>query len=176
MKYPCQLVACLCGVLAACQQGPRDATLDRDSGSIAPDTAKQNQLGRSFEQKWIPGQPDGGEYENTSRFSARAYYFSNAPLQLWLDTSTHRARQKTPRSSFAPADSLAISDLETGEFFTQYCRVDAGLADGQIGGLARTLVPEQWERPRLAWVFDTVTSRIRSIPADSVSCAVPEPD
>ncbi len=166
---------CLVPVLLSCQEAPPRASIDKDTGSafIAPRAVDSV---RQFEQRWIPGQPKEGEYENVSRFSARSHYFSDGRLLLWLDTSTSRAEQRTPRRHFVVADSVSISTLGPGEFFTQYCRIGEGLADGQIGGTARTLEPERWEKPRLAWVFDTLTSRIRSIPPDSATCAVSEAD
>lgn len=192
MKRQCHLLIYVSALLTACGQNSRDATVERDSGLIRTDpatkrdlqesspmratTKDEKEVGNSFEQPWIPGQPHDGDYEERSRFSARARRFSNGRLILWLDTSLYRMRQTGPRAAFAVADSAVISGLTAGEFFTQYCRIGSGLADGQIGGLARTTVPERWERPRLGWVFDTVTSRIRSIPTDSVTCAVLEAD
>lgn len=192
MKRQCQLLMCVPTLLTACAQGPRDAIPQQDSAVVLSDTAiprdvqgsssmgattkNQNGVGSSFQQQWIPGQPDEGYYENRSRFSARAHNFSNGRLLLWLDTSITRNQQTTPRFNLVVADSAVVSSLAASEVFTPYCRVGSGLADGQIGGVAPILVPEKWERPRLAWRFDTVTSRIRLIPTDSVSCAVLGPD
>lgn len=194
MTRQCQILLCISGlVAAACQQGSRDVKLARDSVTISTDTATLRDLespkastplstttpaqeGTFFEQQWIPGQPDERHYENRSRFLARAHYFSTGRLMLWLDTSITRTQQTEPSSDFAGVDSLTIAGLGATEFFTKYCRVGEGLADGQLGGVARTLVQEKWERPRLAWVFDTVKFRIRSVPTDSVSCAVPASD
>lgn len=158
-----------------CENNPKGAaTVQVDSAPIS-DSALSRE-GTTFEQRWIPGQPDEGYFENQSRFLARSQYFSTGRLLLWLDTSITRAPQKEPRSHFTGVDSLTVAGLGANEFFTKYCRIGQGLADGRLGGLARTLVPEKWERPRLAWVFDTVLLRIRSIPTDSVSCAVPDSD
>lgn len=192
MKRQYQLLVCVSAFLTACGQSPRDAMPARDSTLILTDTARprdvqessstgataksENGVGASSEQQWIPGQPDEGYYENRSRFSARAHYFSNGRLLLWLDTSITRNQQTTPRFNLVVADSAVVSSLAPREVFTPYCRIGSGLADGQIGGVAPILVPEKWERPRLAWLFDTVASRIRSIPTDSVSCAVLGPD
>jgi hypothetical protein len=163
---------CLVFVLLSCREAPSRASLDTGNISVAPQ--KVDSL-RDYEQRWIPGQPYPEELENVSRFSARSHWFSDGRLLLWLDTSTSRAVQRT-RRHFEVADSLVISTLSSGEFFTEYCRIGDGLADGQIGGTARTVEPEQWATPRLAWVFDTLMSRIRSIPPDSVRCAVPDAD
>ena len=149
-------------------------TVRIDSASIPNSPLSREEP--SYQQEWVPGQPDEGYYENQSRFLARSHYFSTGRLFLWLDTSLTRAPQKTPRTDFTAVDSVTVTGLGPHEFFTNYCRIGQGLADGQLGELARTLVPEKWERPRLAWAFDTMTSRIRSIPTDSVSCAVPDAD
>jgi hypothetical protein len=166
---------CLFAVVLACQEAPQESSVDQTAGRTSDDL-KRIDDSRSLEQKWIPGQPGDGEYEFVSRFAARSRFFSDGRLLLWLDTATSPAKQKTPRRHFALADSVSVSNLAPGEFFTEYCRINEGLADGQIGGIARTLEPGQWEKPRLAWRFDTLSSRIRPIPPDSVFCAVPEPD
>ncbi len=163
---------CLVFVLLSCQEAPSRTSLETGRTSVAPQKADSV---RDHEQRWIPGQPYPEELENVSRFSARSHWFSDGRLLLWLDTSTSRAVQRS-RRHFEVADSVVISTLSSGEFFTEYCRIGDGLADGQIGGTARTLERERWETPRLAWVFDTLTSRIRTIPPDSVRCAVPDPD
>lgn len=189
MKRHRELFACVSALIIACGQN-RDTTAKQDSGIAQIDLAGQrqaqeasamsattkNELGSSFQQPWIPGQPRDGDFETRSRYSARGQRLSDGRLVLWLDTTLYRAQLTGPRSAFAVADSVIVTGLATNEFFTWYCRIGSGLADGQIGGLARTLVPEQWERPRIAWAFDTATSRIRSISTDSVTCAVLEAD
>ena len=167
-----RVLMCLVTVLPSCQEAPPRASIDTGSTLSARRTVEPV---RPLQRRWTPGQPDEGEYENASHFSARSQYFSDGRLLLWLDSSTNRAEQRT-RRHFVVADSVSISTLRPGEFFTRYCRIGEGLADGQVGGTARTLEPERWEKPRLAWVFDTLTSRIRSIRPDPVTCAVPEAD
>jgi len=164
---------CLVSVLLSCQEAPPRASIDTGSIFIAPRTVDSVP---PLERTWIPGQPDEGEYENVSRFSARSHYFSDGRLLLWLDSAISRAKQREPRRHLAIADSVSISGLASGEFFTEYCRTNGGVADGRIGGIASTLEPELWEKPRLAWTFDTLASRIRPISPDSVTCAAPAAD
>lgn len=68
-------------LLLSCQEAPKDASVERDSSrtSIAPETRDSV---RSYEQRWIPGQPGEGEYEYSSFFSARSHYFSDGRLLL----------------------------------------------------------------------------------------------
>lgn len=193
MKRYWQLVISVSSLLTACGQTPGDATREKDSLLILTDTARpgvpqsvQESTSNAvtakgkgttlFEERWIPGQPEGGNYEDRSRFLAHSHLFSNRQLLLQLDTSRTRVRQKAPRSDFAVADSMTVTGLGDREFFTKYCRIGSGLADGQIGGIAQTLVPERWERPSRAWTFDTIASKIRAIPTASVTCAVPDVD
>lgn len=86
-------------------------------------------------------------------------------LTLWFDTAT-RATEDRPVGR-AHADSVVVQGLQHGEWLGRYCMLN-GSADQRIVGIVRDTTPAT--RPRLAWLFDSESFRIRTIPTDSVSC------
>jgi hypothetical protein len=127
-----------------------------------------------FRRQWDPGRTD--ESQPKTRFLARAFPAAGNLVVLAMDTSIAGAREGVAARRYANADSVVIPNVRPGEDFTYYCRVGGVFAIGHVGALAGSQVPERWERPRLAWRFDTVAKRIRPIATDSVTCALSDPD
>jgi uncharacterized protein YceK len=127
-----------------------------------------------FRREWDPGRSD--ESHPRSRFFAREYAPSKRVVILALDTLSSRAAQGTARR-YVVADSLLVTDLRPGEFFSTYCGVGGSPPTRQVGGLGSNISsPKPWERARLGWRFDTAAVRIRLITSDSVSCQFSEPE
>jgi hypothetical protein len=126
--------------------------------------------------KWIPGKRDAGDFDVLSKFRARANRLSKDVLVLSLDTPATGLDGKGIGPKYIVADSAVITGLSPGELFREDCRIGSVRADGRIAGVPSTDIWDRWQRPRLAWLFDTVAVRIRSIPTDSVSCMLVQPD
>ena len=111
------------------------------------------------------------------RFTGQLIRVPSGLLLLWFDTTT-RATEDTPAGT-THVDSLAVYGLQPGEFFTYYCNADGKQETWttQIVGILRDTA--NYIRPRLAWMLDTSSFKIRAIPTDQVLCSVadlfPEP-
>jgi hypothetical protein len=92
-------------------------------------------------------------------------------LILWLDTAI-RATEEHPVGR-AHADSIVVTGLKPGEGLGRFCMVNGSMADRIVGLVSEDTV---LTRPRLAWLFDNTTFRIKPTPTDSVTCLLREPD
>ena len=111
-----------------------------------------------------------------SRFSADFDRFTSGVLIFKIDTLLARD-QKEPPFDGKLADSVAIRGLSATERFATGCRFGTRPADERITGVVPDSTRERWMQPRLAWLIDTVTARIRRIRPDSIACALePDPD
>jgi hypothetical protein len=109
--------------------------------------------------------------EAKPRFYADFNRFTSGVLFLKLDTTLVRNRTQPPFATKL-ADSVAVRGLGKTERFATDCRFGAHSADERLTGLVADTTPERWMRPRLAWLFDTVSARIRRMRPDSISCAL----
>jgi hypothetical protein len=125
--------------------------------------------------RWIPGQRDTDDFDVISKLRAHANRLSKDVLVLSLDTPATQLEQKR-RSGYLVADSAVITGLSPGELFRNDCKMGSGLRDGLVTGIPSTDIWERSQHPRLAWQFDTVSMKIRSIPGDSVSCILSDVD
>jgi hypothetical protein len=129
-----------------------------------------------YGMEWIPGQRDTEDFDVLSKFRAHANRVSKDALILTLETPATAVQSKGASPAYLVADSAIIAGLLPNEIFTNYCKIGSAIADGQIGGIPTTAIWDQWQHPRLAWQFDTLRLRIRSVAADSVSCILLQPD
>lgn len=122
-------------------------------------------------------QPDSNAYtwkfpsmnNGNERFTGQAVRHPSGVLVLWFDTTT-RATEDTPART-VHVDSLVVSGLQRGEYVTPYCNAD-GRAETwktQIVGILRDTT--NYLRPRMSWMLDTMSHRIRAIPTDPVLCS-----
>lgn len=183
-----EMYLCVCALLiaAACAK-TREAELAQDSALVRTNSApgeiqEPAAVARaappasdtSFHEEWIPGRV-WETSKGQSRFLARMRPLSNGQMLLRLDTAAVRPRQGVASSTFVAVDSAIVSaDTPVGENFTTYCAIGGKAADGQVAGLIQTIVMGESERPRAAWMFDTVAVRIRSVVTESVTCLHPE--
>lgn len=105
------------------------------------------------------------DYLGDSRFSGRHVRHPSGLLELWFDTAT-RATEDVPAGTSA-VDSAVISGLQPGEFLTYHCNT-GGRWESQIVGIVRDTT--SYTPPRLAWLLDTASYRIRTIAPDSILC------
>lgn len=105
------------------------------------------------------------------RFSADFVRFTSGVLILKLDTGLVRNRPEAPFDTKL-ADSIAVRGLGITERFATDCKFGIHVPDERLTGLVPDTTPERWMRPRLAWLFDTASARIRRIKPDSISCAL----
>lgn len=125
---------------------------------------------------WWLGWGKGGSDAKSPRFSADFDRFTSGVLLLTLDTTLLRNRTEPPFDTKL-ADSIAVQGLRRTERFATDCRFSTHPVDERLTGLVPDTTPERWMRPRLAWLFDTVSARIRRIRPDSISCMLlPNPD
>jgi len=147
------------------------AVTDTVRPTAADDTSLTNfQLGG-----WRLGGEDTFPTRNPVRFFANFDRFTSGVLVVTLDTTLTRTRHEPP-FDMRMADSIAIGGLGRRERFAIQCRFGTHDIDDQIVGLVRDTTSEQWQRARLAWLFDTATARIRAMRPDSVSCRLQNPD
>ena len=147
-----------------------------NNADTSTDMSDSGEPFQPIQKRWVPGKRSSAPFDRSSRIRARADRRSIDVLVLALDTSATQLQRDGTVSNYVVADSTVITGLRTNELFTDYCKVGSARADGLIGGVPRTGIWDQWLRPRLAWQFDTVTFRIRSIPTDSVTCVLIQPD
>ena len=105
------------------------------------------------------------DYLGDSRFSGRHVRHPSGMLELWFDTAT-RATEDVPAGTTG-VDSTVVSGLQSGEFLTYHCNA-GGRWESQIVGVVRDST--SYTRPRLAWLLDTASYRIRPIKPDSILC------
>ena len=91
-------------------------------------------------------------------------------LILWLDTAI-RATEDHPVGR-AHADSIVIRGLQSGEGLGRFCMVNGSTASRIVGLVRDTTIGT---KPRLAWVFDDSTFRIKRTPTDSLTCFLHDP-
>jgi hypothetical protein len=89
-------------------------------------------------------------------------------LIIWLDTAV-RAADGRPRR--AHADSIVVAGLDPSEGLARFCAVNGNTSHAV--GLVRDTATNH--RPRLAWVFDEKTFRIKPTPTDSLVCFLRDP-
>jgi hypothetical protein len=124
---------------------------------------------------WL-GYSEPGTRPKAMRFLADFTRFTSGVLLLTLDTTLVRNQTDPPFDSKL-ADSIAVRGLGKTERFSTDCKFGARSRDERLNGLVPDTTPNKWMRPRLAWMFDTVSARIRRIRPDSISCMLlPDPD
>ena len=112
----------------------------------------------------FPNMDNGNE-----RFTGQHVRHPSGLMVIWFDTAT-RATEDTPART-THVDSVVVSGLQHGEYLTFYCNADGrhDTRKSQIVGILRDTT--NYLRPRMAWVLDTVSYRIRAIPTDRVLCS-----
>jgi hypothetical protein len=144
----------------------------------APDTQAEraridSAMGYPFTLSWIPGQRDTEDFDVLSKYRAHSKRLSSQLLVLTLDTPAVSAKDRD-RPKYFVADSTIVTGLSYGDSFKNDCTMGSIGPEGLITGLAST--DQGRHHPRLAWRFDTVSLKIRSLPPDSVWCVQAEVD
>jgi hypothetical protein len=90
---------------------------------------------------------------------------------LWLDTAVRATDGRPARRTHV--DSLVITGLEPSEGLGHFCNGKTGAGANHVVGLVRdTAINHQ---PRLAWLLDEKTFRIKPTPTDSLVCFLRDP-
>lgn len=118
---------------------------------------------------WWLGINKNGSRPNSMRFLADFSRFTSGLLVLILDTTLVRNQTEAPFDT-KRADSIAVPRLGKTERFSTDCKFGAHPLDERINGVVPDTTANKWMRPRLVWLFDTVSARIRRIKPDSISC------
>lgn len=142
-----------------------DSTMPRSATSQVP----------QHSDEWIVGRKEGVDRNHNPRFLAGADMFQSGLLVIRLDTLRNRAKADA-LYDWSRADSTVIRGVGSREQIAQTCKVGEALQYGQVAGLMRDTLTEQWSSPRLAWLFDTVSLKIRPVSPDSVLCILEMPD
>ena len=103
------------------------------------------------------------------RFTGNHVRHPSGLMVIWFDTAT-RATEDTPAGT-THVDSVVVSGLQPGEYLAIYCNA-AGRHEtwkSQIVGILRDTA--NYLRPRMAWMLDTVSYKIRAIPTEPVLCS-----
>jgi hypothetical protein len=160
---------------AACDSAARNSQRTGQATSSSPSGAVSKADSSEADDVTLWYQPDSNtsswsfapvhDYLGDSRFTGRHVRHPSGLLVLWFDTAT-RATEDTPAST-VHVDSLVVSGIQHGEFLTYYCNT-RGRHETQIVGIIRD--SSRYTRPRLAWLLDTASNKIRAIVPDSVLC------
>src|SRR5436305_11193055 len=97
-----------------------------------------------------------GVRPKSMRFLSDFSRFSSGVLVVTLDTTLVRNQSEAPFDT-KRADSIAVRDLGKTERFSTDCKFGAHSRDERINGVVPDTTPEQWMRPRLAWLLATLT-------------------
>jgi len=177
----------LIGLIVACGGQVKDdrTSLATDTVSTATVSSRQLDSGQALGDLakplnphtivWIPGQKDTEDFNVLSKFRAHAR-LSEEFLVLTLGTLPTGTVKKPGTSDYRVADSVVTNGLLRGELFNTDCKRGSSARDGQIVGISSGAAWDRWERPRLAWQFDTVKMRIQPIATDSVACLLLRPE
>lgn len=140
------------GVPAATVVSLRPDTSDTSSFELSPDPVDSNTSSRVV----------------LGRFSGQHVRHPSGLLLLWLDTAVRATEDKLAQK--AHVDSIVVSGILHGEFLTHYCNADPKHEtwSRQIVGIVHD--SSAYTRPRLAWMLDTGSSRIRAIPTEPLLC------
>lgn len=158
---------------AACKGRGSDQAANAPATAVPSSISNQPTLYHTDE--WIVGRQEGIDRNPSSSFLAGADRYQSGVLVIRLDTLRNRAQTGGPYE-WARAESTVVRSVGAREQIAQTCKTGAALQYGQIAGLIPDTVTEQWTSPRLAWLFDTVSVKIRAIPPDSVLCILEMPD
>jgi hypothetical protein len=90
-------------------------------------------------------------------------------LVLWFDTATRATEDKS--AGTVHVDSLVVSGIRHGEFLSFHCNADGKRETWVTPVVGIMHDTGTYARPRLAWMLDTASSRIRAIPTDPVLCS-----
>jgi hypothetical protein len=90
---------------------------------------------------------------------------------LWLDTAVRATDGRPARR--AHADSIVITGLDPSEGLGHFCNGPNGAGANRVVGLVRDTATNH--HPRLAWLFDDKTFRIKATPTDSLVCFLRDP-
>ena len=111
-----------------------------------------------------------GKWDQEGFVSGNHVRHPSGLLVLWLDTAI-RATEDHPIGR-AHAVSIAVRGLQSGEGLTRYCAVSGNPTNRIVGIVRDTTVGIH---PRLAWLFDDSTFRIKATPTDSLICFLRDP-
>lgn len=92
-------------------------------------------------------------------------------LILWLDTAVRATDGRPARR--AHADSVVVTGLDPSEGLGHFCNGITGAGANHVVGLVRDTATNR--HPRLAWLFDEKTFRIKATPTDSLTCFLRDP-
>ena len=149
---------------------PSDSTSSLALGSAAVASSEEaDALSREppdpNDRMWtFPDMNNGNE-----RFTGMHVRHPSGLMVIWFDTAV-RATEDTPAGT-THVDSVVVSGLQHGEYLTFYCNADGRHETwkSQIVGILRDTT--NYLRPRMAWMLDTVSYKIRAIPTDKVLCS-----
>lgn len=162
-------LAALLGVISNC-------TRTESAGSVSSDTVVAQKSPQSFSladtvvsaAHWSFGQSSA--IRTVSRFAGESKIYSSGRLVLGLDTALNRTGDAL--LSAARADSLIVSGVDSSERLATFCRFGSSDEHGERVGLVAGQSERTWRQPRLAWLFDSTSARIRAVRTDSTVCAV----
>jgi hypothetical protein len=147
--------------LAAASSSPSKVLPNPDSADTTDIMFRDPPDSNTFSWSFAPAH----DYLDDSRFTGRHVRHPSGLLVLWFDTAT-RATEDTPAGT-VHVDSIVVSGIKHGEFLTYYCNT-RGRRETQIVGIVRD--SSTYTRPRVAWLLDTASNRIRAFRTDSVLC------
>jgi len=166
------LISLLC-TLACERAATRQA---EDSSAVTASTMPSPSTATTEEGEFFPAfsidGPDSshGAWDQGVFLSGNHVRHPSGLLIMWLDTAIRATEDHPVRR--AHADSIVVRGLKPGEGLARFCLVNGSTADHIVGIVLDT---EVRTRPRLAWLFDNTTFRIKPTPTDSVTCLLREP-
>ena len=166
------LLALLC--LFACERSAAHQTTDSASTVVTENSQPSSppKVEDSAFNDFGGDSPDSsyGTWDQGGFVSGNHVRHPSGLLVLWLDTAI-RATEDRPVGR-AHADSIVIRGLQPGEGLTRYCAVEGNPTNHIVGIVRDTTMGIP---PRLAWLFDDSTFRIKATPTDSLICFLRDP-
>jgi hypothetical protein len=155
----------------ASRQTADSSAIARTASTSSPSTATTTEE-EQFHPLFSMDGPDSsyGVWDQGIFLSGDHVRHPSGLLIIWLDTAI-RATEDHPVGR-AHADSIVVTGLKPGEGLGRFCMLNGSMADHIVGIVGEDTV---MTRPRLAWLFDNATFRIKPAPTDSVTCLLREP-
>jgi uncharacterized SAM-binding protein YcdF (DUF218 family) len=160
----------------ACERTASRQAVDSSAIARTASTSNTSPAITTEEEQFVPlfsiDGPDSsyGAWDQGGFLSGDHVRHTSGLLIIWLDTAI-RATEDHPVGR-AHADSIVVTGLKHGEGVGRFCLVNGSMADNIVGIVGDDTI---MMRPRLAWLFDKATFRIKPAPTDSVTCLLREP-
>jgi hypothetical protein len=162
------LVLFLCGACTSHTPDSKSARRgDTQSATVAADSSAVEE--RLTSGVFDPLNADGNIPDYRSRFQIGVDQYVSGRLALTFDTISPRVKTEDTQPTRTAVDSLIVGGISRKEVWSNMCTSPDKYPGFVVGVIPNTVATPTV--PHLAWLFDTVSYRIHSVPAGSISCS-----